>query len=503
MKLIKCTTSIIFVFIILLFNSPTKVLSDTVATYPDFNQVDKYINSYVESTGIPGLSIGIVKDNQIVYLKGFGRADNAGRSVTPQTPFILGSTSKSFTAMAVMQLVDEGKIQLDDPVQKYLPWFRVVDLEASSKITIRYLLNHTSGMSRNAAYPLMSKSDLNDLEKYIHKLKKVKLSQSVGTTFQYSNEGYQILGLIVQSVSGQSFGDYVDRRIFEPLQMRHSYSSKVEAKMNGLAEGHRVVFGFPIASDLMYPKAYIPCGYLITSSEDMCNYLICQMNGGVFENTSVVSSAAINEMHKSTVKFKNKDLYYGMGWASGSTNGVYTIKHDGAVEDYYSYMAIIPEGNWGIVILSNVDNVLIDYNPVSNMSKAIISYLGGKQLPAIKGSYYKSYVLIDFIVLLVIIGLLSRVWTIKRWAMNIKSHKVFRTVTCIVAVYFLIPAIILLGFPIISEYPWHYAVSYSPDIAFTLLFGSIYLIILGFTKLILIACVTKNRYSKLYEEGSK
>lgn len=123
-------------------------------------------------------------------------------------------------------------------------------------------------------------------------------------------------------------------------------------------------------------------------------------------------------------------------------------------------------------------------------------------MPAIKGSYIKSYVLIDFIVLLGIIALLSRALTMKRWAMNIKKQNVFRTVTCIVVVYFLLPAIILFGFPIISGFPWHYAVSYSPDIAYSLLFSSMYLIILGFIKVILFACLTKKRFSKMNEEGS-
>lgn len=476
-------------------------MADTITIDPYFSNIDKYIDAYVNKSGIPGLSVGIVKDNQIVYLRSFGSADNKGRSVTPQTPFILGSTSKSFTALAIMQMVEKGKLNLDDTVQKYLPWFRVENLESSSKITIRHLLNHTSGMSRNGAYSLISMSDLNDLERYIRKLRSVKLTQSVGASFQYSNEGYQILGLIVESISGLSFSDYISRNIFVPLQMKHSYTSKVDAKANGLAEGNRVIFGFPVTSDLMYPKAYIPIGYLISSSEDMCNYLICQMNDGVFENKRVASSSTINEMHKPAIKIESNS-YYGMGWFSGLTNGVYTVKHTGSVEDYYSYMAIIPKGNWGVIVLSNVNNVITGYKPAKSIAEGIISYLGGEQLPPIKSSYIKSYILINIIVLLVIISLLSRVVTIRRWARSIKKQKLFKTCLYIIIVYFLFPTIILFEFPILSGFPWHFAVKYSPDIAWVLLLGSIFLIVLGIIKVIVFVFSIKKWFPKFIEKDS-
>ncbi|MGZ3603256.1 MAG: serine hydrolase domain-containing protein, partial [Ktedonobacterales bacterium] len=112
----------------------------------DFNAVDDYITARMETAHIPGLSVAIVKGDQIVYLKGYGQADSSGRQVTPQTPFIIGSISKTFTALAVMQLVESGKVELDAPVQRYLPWFRVADPQASAQITVRSLLNHTSGL---------------------------------------------------------------------------------------------------------------------------------------------------------------------------------------------------------------------------------------------------------------------------------------------------------------------------------------------------------------------
>ena len=114
-------------------------------------QIDAYIHTRMQAAHIPGLALGIVRGKEVVYLKGYGIAGPDGRSVTPQTPFILGSTSKSFTALAVMQLVEAGKIDLDAPVTKYLPWFRTADAAALARITVRNLLHQDSGLPVDAA----------------------------------------------------------------------------------------------------------------------------------------------------------------------------------------------------------------------------------------------------------------------------------------------------------------------------------------------------------------
>lgn len=113
---------------------------------PNFAAIDAYVQSEMQAARVPGLALGIVQGDHIVHLKGFGIADPSGRPVTPQTPFMIGSTTKSMTAVAIMQLVEADTVELDAPVQQYLPWFRVADSDASARITIRHLLNHTSGL---------------------------------------------------------------------------------------------------------------------------------------------------------------------------------------------------------------------------------------------------------------------------------------------------------------------------------------------------------------------
>ncbi len=112
----------------------------------NFDEIDDYISARMKELGIPGAALVIVQGDQIVHLRAFGVADADGRPVTPQTPFFTGSTGKSFTALAIMQLVEAGKIKVDAPVQTYLPWFRVADADASAMITVRQLLNQVSGV---------------------------------------------------------------------------------------------------------------------------------------------------------------------------------------------------------------------------------------------------------------------------------------------------------------------------------------------------------------------
>src|SRR5262245_17215858 len=111
------------------------------ATAPEFAAIERFVRHEMAAQRIPGLALGIVRDGRIAYVRGFGKADESGRPVTPQTPFIIGSLSKSFTALAIMQLVEAGKVELDAPVQRYLPWFHVADEQASGQITVRDLLH--------------------------------------------------------------------------------------------------------------------------------------------------------------------------------------------------------------------------------------------------------------------------------------------------------------------------------------------------------------------------
>lgn len=199
--------------------------------------------------------------------------------VTPQSPFVLGSTSKSFTAMAMMQLVEAGKLDLDATVHQYLPWFELADQDAAARLTVRHLLTHTSGLSTNAYFGL-SIDEETTKESVVRQLKSVMPSTPPGDRFQYSNTNYVILGLIVESVSGQTFERYIQEHIFQPLGMAHSFTAQESARGNGLSHGHQYLFGFPVARSFPHNPSEIPAGFIISSAQDMGRYLLAVMNGG-------------------------------------------------------------------------------------------------------------------------------------------------------------------------------------------------------------------------------
>lgn len=186
---------------------------------PEFAAIERFVQHEMAVQRIPGLALGIVEHGRTTYVRGFGEADDSGRSVTPQTPFVIGSLSKSFTALAVMQLVQEGKLELDAPVRRYLPWFRVADERASGQITVRHLLNQTGGLSTKTGRSFQGNGDPSDdaLQTAVRKLSSAELTAPVGQKHQYSTINYSVLGLIVQTVTGRSYESYVQSNILDPL----------------------------------------------------------------------------------------------------------------------------------------------------------------------------------------------------------------------------------------------------------------------------------------------
>ncbi len=351
--------------------------SPTLQGQTDFAAIDAYVAAQVDDLGIPGLALGIVQDGQIVYLQGFGVADSSGRAVTPQTPFYIGSTTKSFTALAVMQLVEAGKIDLDAPVQKYLPWFELADKEASAKITVRNLLNHTTGISGKDGTPPLSSQQ--GLEERVRGLNTIQLTQPVGTTFQYSNVNYVIAGLIVEKVSGQSYADYVTNHIFEPLDMRHSYVSRAPALADGLSDSYYYMFGHAFELEGPKPPGEIPAGFLIASVEDMTHYVIAHLNDGRYGDTSILSSQGIAELHAPAMP--ERGIQYAMGWVVGTLDGMPIITHNGDDGRFHSSVFMMPDRNLGIVLLANASG-LEQLAQVDGIARGILNILNGKPAEA-------------------------------------------------------------------------------------------------------------------------
>jgi CubicO group peptidase (beta-lactamase class C family) len=336
--------------------------SDAGASY---TAIDAYVEEQMRRLHIPGAALVIVEGEQIVHLRGFGRSRPGGETPTAQTPFFIGSLTKSITALAIMQLVEAGKVELDAPVQRYLPWFRVADPQASEQMTVRHMLNQTSGMPTSLGLAGLGDfaDQANATERQVRTLATLKLDRPVGARFEYSNSNYNVLGMIVEAASGEAYADYIQRHIFNPLEMHHSYASKAAAQQDSLAVGHRYWFGQPIPiPNLSIPPGSLPSGQLICSAEDMGHYLIAQLNGGKYSSRQILSEAGIDAMQRGAAEIKEMGMAlgsYGMGWIDQEVGKTRIVSHSGIVPDFGAFMALVPEQKKGFALLFNANHAMM------------------------------------------------------------------------------------------------------------------------------------------------
>jgi CubicO group peptidase (beta-lactamase class C family) len=344
---------IVCAMLVALVVAPVSAMGSAGAPFTDFSQIDGYLETQMAALHLPGISLVIVQADQIVHARGLGIADPSGRLMTSQTPMLIGSVTKSFTALAILQLVEAGKIELDTPVQHYLPWFTVLpppaapgqvpDSQASSHITVRALLNQTSGLARATGERMMTGSDASGtaLEERVRALANEHLARPAGVGFEYSNANYITLGMLIQAISGQSYEAYIQEHIFKPLEMDHSFASLLEARQDAMSAGYRQWFGFPvIANALPYPRDMLPAGYLISSAEDLGHYLIAQLNQGRYRDASILSPQGMQILHAAAVAAAPEGYHklpsgsYAMGWYVMQMNDIPVLAHDGDTPNF-------------------------------------------------------------------------------------------------------------------------------------------------------------------------
>ena len=361
---------------------------------PDVATIDAFVREQVQRHGIPGLALALVEGDRIIHLGGYGKADQTGRAVTPQTPFVLASVSKPLTAVAVMQLVEAGKVELDAPVQRYLPGFRVADPVASQQITVHHLLTHTSGIPERGCQN--SRFGAETLEQFVSALRTIELNGPVGTHYEYCSGNYNVLGRIIEVVSGQSFGNYMQQHVFAPLQMRHSFTAEQAAKQHGLAQGYRWLFGLHVPFQYRYDPPQMPSGFLISTAEDMAHFLIAQLNGGRFGATSVLSPEGIAAMQAPGVAMGAGEGTYGLGWMTGSLGGVPAVYHTGDHPDAHTLVLIQPGTRRGAVLLMNANNVPALLTAFPEIQNGVARLLAGQEpAPMSSLSLRTLYLIVD------------------------------------------------------------------------------------------------------------
>ena len=347
--------------------APVKRPSGRPAQETPYASLDAYIEQQMAALHIPGAALAIVEGAKIVHLRAFGRAGPDGQAPTAQTPFFIGSLTKSVTAVAILQLVEADKVELDAPVRRYLPWFQVADPQATAQMTVRHLLNQTSGFTQTVG--MIPLADFDDqpgaAERQARALATFQPARLPGAAWEYSNVNYNLLGLIVEAASGEAYTDYVQNHIFAPLEMRHSHTARAAAQQDGLAVGHRAWFGWPVAApDLPAPAGSLPSGQLIASAEDMGHYLIAQLHNGRYHDAQLLSPASIAAMQRPAVTAASMGVEmgaYGMGWFVQQTDHGTRLWHNGQVPDYFAYMVLLPEQQRGLVLLVNTNQMMLNF----------------------------------------------------------------------------------------------------------------------------------------------
>jgi CubicO group peptidase (beta-lactamase class C family) len=398
-----------------------QITAAALSTPPDAARIDAFVREQVERHGIPGLALSLIEGEQIIHTAGYGKADQSGRPVTPQTPFILASASKPITALAIMQLVEAGSVELDAPVQRYLPTFRVRDPLASQQITVRHLLNHTSGLPELSCDS--SRFGVASLEEFVTALQTIELDAPVGARHAYCSGNYNVLGRVIEVVSDQSYASYIAQHVFAPLEMRHSFTSEEAARQAGLAEGYRWLFGVPTPIVYPYSVAQMPAGFLIASAEDMAHFLIAQLNGGRFGNATILSREGVAAMQAPGVPVGNGQSTYGLGWRTGSLGGVPAISHAGDHPNMHTMVFIEPQGRRGAVLLFNSQNMLAQFGAYQEIQEGVARLLAGQEPEAASLRLPTLYLLIDA----VLGGLLALVlWPLvglRRWERRLRLQQ--------------------------------------------------------------------------------
>lgn len=325
--------------------------------------ISKFMNNYfkenMEKYNVPGAAVVVVKDNKEVFKSGYGYSDLESKvKVDPdKTSFPAGSVSKLFTATAIMQLYENGKIDLDKNINYYISPYKVNN-KYSEDVTCRNILTHSSGLDE-ASELNGTTTDENSIksQEYFMDTHRLVVVAEPNTICRYSNEGYDVLGYIVERVSGMSYEEYVKENILNPLNMKNS-SVRLKGSNTSIGYEYDDNGNYNVANPLAYQYTSGSAGIISTAS-DMENFITANLNNGQFQNSSILSQNSVNLMHSK--QFSNSEALPGMGlgFIRSYKNGQEVIKHEGALHSgYISTLFLIPKENLGIYVTTNSLNGL-------------------------------------------------------------------------------------------------------------------------------------------------
>lgn len=438
-------------------------------------RMDAYLAANFPRAGAPGLAVAVVDAGGVRYLRTFGDCPDA------DAPFVVGSLSKSFTAVAVMQLVEQGAVDLDAPASRYAPGYDVPD-----EVTVRSLLNQKSGFG---AYDSLAEAADGEL------------GETFGA-FSYANANYDLLGRVVEGASGEDYARYLDEHVLEPLGMASTTADPARAEALGMVPGHRDWFGLPVADGFRHAQGDgawggPASGYVASSVRDMASYLRMYLNGGMGgDGARVLSADSVRRMFLDRVPDPEGDTYYGMGWTSFSwDDGELVLSHDGQVENYTASMCLLPERGIGIVALSDAnDNAGGNIRFFDLVGGVVSVAIGGTGQPMDDAWTWAWRQRVDVLYASALLLAVSPLLLTGRWrrrlsaacrggvAPIVRARSLRMLLVRGVLLHVALPACIL-ALPFVWGVPWRDLLTFSPDVSTVLLASAGLLVVAGAVRL--------------------
>lgn len=331
----------------------------------DLSQLSRRIERERQAWNVPGMAVAIVKDGEVVMASGFGSLESGKPgSVNEETLFAIASNTKAFVATALGMLVEEGKLNWDDPVQQYLPEFTLTDACASAMITIKDLLCHRAGLGTFSGDVIWYKSDYPASE-VVRRISEVPLEFGFRDGYGYSNLMFITAGEVIRAVTGQSWAAFVETRLLQPLGMNRTVTSVTDLEgMTNVAQPHKPEGAQNTPIQWVNWDNMGAAGGIISSVSDLTKWLMLQLNGGESGDDTFFRPSTQEllwtPLNAFSVSARSKELFpgrqfsgYGLGWSLSDYQGRLTVSHGGGYDGMYSRVLLVPEEQLGIVILTN------------------------------------------------------------------------------------------------------------------------------------------------------
>jgi dipeptidyl aminopeptidase/acylaminoacyl peptidase len=347
----------------------------------DAKHWQRRLSALAKKHGLPGAALGILRDDEIVQAHHGVLSTATGVEVTDDSVFQIGSISKVWTATVVMQLVDEGLLDLDAPIADVLPELKLADPVVAQKVTMRHLLTHTSGIDGD----IFTDTGRGDecLERYVDQLVDARQNHPLGVTFSYCNSGFTLAGRVIEKLTGKTWDTAMRERLYTPLGLTRTGTLPEEALLHRAAVGHMTKDGKQEPAPVwVLPRSAGPAGTIFASTADVLAFARMHLDGGLAQDgTRVLSEASAAAMTEKQTDVPDPNALgdsWGLGWIRFGWDGRRLIGHDGNTIGQSAFLRILPEQRLAVTLLTNGDHARELY---LDLFREIFAELAGIDLP--------------------------------------------------------------------------------------------------------------------------